>query len=195
MICHEGISTSEEAGYAFYLEKSNMKTKNLILTALFIALGLVLPMAFHAIPNGGTLFSPMHIPVLVCGLVVGPIEGLICGICTPVLSSLMTGMPPAPVLPGMTLELAVYGLISGLVMRLMKDNKSIVKIYIALIIAMLCGRIAAGLLNALVLNVGTYSLPVWITAYFVRGLPGIITHLILIPLVVRALQKAKLSVN
>ena len=172
-----------------------MKTKNLILTALFIALGLVLPMAFHAIPNGGSIFSPMHIPVLVCGLVVGPVEGLICGILTPVLSSVMTGMPPAPVLPGMVLELAVYGLVSGLMMRFMKDNKSFVKIYIALIVAMLCGRIAAGLLNALVLNVGSYSLPVWVTAYFVRGLPGIITHLILIPLVVRAIQKAKLSVN
>ena len=172
-----------------------MKIKNLILTAMFIALGLVLPIAFHAIPNGGTLFSPMHIPVLICGLVVGPVEGLICGILTPILSSVMTGMPPAPILPGMTLELAVYGLVGGLMMRFMKDNKSFGKIYIALIVAMLCGRIAAGLLNALVLNVGSYSLPVWVTAYFVRGLPGIITHLILVPLVVRALQKAKLSVN
>ena len=64
-----------------------MKTKPLILTALFIALGVVLPMAFHAVPNGGTLFSPMHIPVLMCGLLAGPLYCLCCGILTPLLSS------------------------------------------------------------------------------------------------------------
>ncbi|MBR3150597.1 MAG: ECF transporter S component [Erysipelotrichaceae bacterium] len=172
-----------------------MKTKNLVLTALFIALGIVLPIAFHVVPNGGVLFSPMHIPVLVCGLVTGPIEGLICGIVTPALSSALTGMPPAPRLPGMMVELAVYGLVGGLMMRLLKDNKNFGKIYLALIVTMLCGRIAGGLVNALILNAGNYTLKMWLTGYFLNGLPGIIAHLILVPLIVRALQKAKLSVN
>ena len=170
-----------------------MKTKQLVLTAMFIALGVVLPIAFHAVPNGGTLFSPMHIPVLMSGLCLGPLSGLICGINTPLLSSTLTGMPPAAILPGMVLELAVYGLVSGLVMSLMKDNKSFAKIYIALVVAMLLGRIAGGLLNALVLKAGAYSFQMWLTAYFVKGIPGIITHLIVIPLLVRALQKAKLT--
>ena len=170
-----------------------MKTKQLVLTALFIALGVVLPMAFHAIPNGGTLFSPMHIPVLICGLVTGPVTGLIAGAATPVLSSVLTGMPPAPVLPGMVVELSIYGLVSGLMMKLLKNNKSFKKIYIALIVAMLCGRIAGGLINGLILNAGSYTLAMWVTSYFVKGIAGIITHLLIIPVVVRALQKANLT--
>ena len=67
-------------------------TKHLIITALCMTLGVVLPMAFHMIPNAGSVMLPMHIPVLLCGLVCGPILGLICGIFTPVLSSLITGM-------------------------------------------------------------------------------------------------------
>ena len=170
-----------------------MKTKPLILTALFIALGVVLPMAFHAVPNGGTLFSPMHIPVLMCGLLAGPVYGLFCGIITPILSSTLTGMPPAPVLPGMVIELAVYGLVSGCMMYLLRKDKTLAKVYIALIVAMLCGRIAGGLANALVFKAGAYSFQMWLTGYFVKGIPGIITHLIVIPLLVRALQKGNLA--
>ncbi|MBO4919157.1 MAG: ECF transporter S component [Erysipelotrichaceae bacterium] len=175
------------------MEERVMKTKQLVLTALLIALGVVLPMAFHAIPNGGSLFSPMHIPVLICGLTTGPLTGLVCGAVTPILSSVLTGMPPAARLPGMVVELAVYGLVSGLMMKLLKNNKSFKKIYIALIVAMLCGRIAGGLVNALVLNAGNYTLKMWVTGYFVTGIAGIVTHLLIVPVVVRALQKANLT--
>lgn len=41
----------------------NSATKELVLSALFIALGVVLPMVFHAI-GAGPVFLPMHIPVL-----------------------------------------------------------------------------------------------------------------------------------
>lgn len=43
-------------------------TKKLVSGALCIAIGVLLPMAFHVIPNGGSVFLPMHIPVLICGL-------------------------------------------------------------------------------------------------------------------------------
>ena len=62
--------------------------KKSIITAACIALCVILPMAFHAIPNGGSIFSPMHIPVLLCGLICGPLFGLLCGIAGPCLSSL-----------------------------------------------------------------------------------------------------------
>ena len=170
-----------------------MKTKNLVLCAMFIALGVIFPQLFHMIPQGGMLFSPMHIPVLMCGLLVGPLEGLICGLATPFLSHLIFQMPPAPRLPGMLVELAVYGLVAGLMMKLLKNKEGMAKIYISLIVAMLAGRIVAGLVNAFILNAGNYSLNAWITGYFVTGIIGIVSHLIIIPLVVRALQKANLS--
>ena len=62
-----------------------MKTKQLVLTALFIAIGVVLPQAFHMVPNAGSVILPMHIPVLISGYAVGPLFGLLCGILTPVL--------------------------------------------------------------------------------------------------------------
>ena len=169
-----------------------MKTRDLVLTAMFIALGVILPQLFHVIPNGGILFSPMHIPVLLCGLLLGPLPGLIAGIVTPILSHLIFSMPPAPMLMGMIVELAVYGLVAGLMMKALKNVDGILKIYIALIVAMLSGRIVAGLVNAFVLNAGNYSMQAWISGYFIGGLPGIITHLILIPIIVVALQKANL---
>ena len=84
-------------------------TKHLIFTALCMALGVVLPMAFHMIPNAGSVMLPMHIPVLLCGLVCGPVLGLICGIFTPVLSSLITGMPGI-ILQLLLLPAVVYAL-------------------------------------------------------------------------------------
>lgn len=165
-----------------------MKTKNLVFTAMFIALGVIFPQLFHFIPNGGILFSPMHIPVLMAGLLVGPLEGLICGLATPFLSHLIFQMPPAPRLPGMLVELAIYGLVAGLMMRLLKNKEGMPKIYISLIVAMLAGRIVAGLVNAFILSAGSYSFNAWFTGYFVTGIIGIISHLILIPILVRALQ-------
>ena len=98
----------------------NKNLRNLVLSAMFIALGVALPQAFHAVPNAGSVFLPMHIPVLIAGYVVGPIFGLAVGVLTPLLSHLMFGMPPAPVLPGMLCELAMYGLASGLFTKLIK---------------------------------------------------------------------------
>ena len=98
------------------------QVKQMVLTALFIAIGVVLPQAFHAIPNAGSVMLPMHIPVLLAGLVCGPVFGLACGVLTPTLSSLITGMPPMAYLPSMLCELAIYGLVSGLVTKVVKTG-------------------------------------------------------------------------
>ena len=156
-------------------------------------LGVVLPMAFHMIPNAGSVMLPMHIPVLLCGLVCGPILGLICGIFTPVLSSLITGMPGPAYLPSMICELAVYGLLAGAMIKLIKTEKPLVNLYASLITAMIGGRIVYGLMNALIFRAGAYSIQMWMTASFVTALPGIILQLLLLPAVVYALQKAKLA--
>ena len=96
------------------MRKSQTNARQLVMAALCAALGVVLPVALHSIPNAGSILLPMHIPVLLCGLVCGPVYGLGCGVLTPLLSSLITGMPPAAVLPSMLCELAAYGLAAGL---------------------------------------------------------------------------------
>jgi len=168
------------------------KTKQLVLTALFTALGVVLPQAFHAIPNAGSIFLPMHIPVLISGYAVDPVYGLICGILTPLLSHLIFSMPPTPVLPSMLCELAVYGLMTGLLNKLIKTENDILKAYLVLLGAMLCGRITYGILNTLIFRAGSYSLNAWLSAAFITAVPGIIIQLVLIPILVVRLKKANL---
>ena len=85
--------------------------------AVCIALCVVLPLVFHAVPNGGILFSPMHLPVLLAGIITSWPFGLLVGIAGPLLSFLFTGMPGAPMLPQMMVELGCYGFMAGLMMR------------------------------------------------------------------------------
>ena len=168
-------------------------TKKIVITAMCAALCVVLPFAFHTIPNFGSIFSPMHIPALLCGLICGWHYGLLCGIVGPLLASLITGMPAIGYLPPMLVELAVYGLISGLIMKPVRTNSLFADIYISLVPAMLIGRILAGLARALIFAPGgSFTYAMWVSSYIVKAIPGIITHLIVIPLLVIALEKSQL---
>ena len=92
-----------------------MKTKKMILASFFIAAGLILPIIFHSVNLSGSIFSPMHLPVMIGGFILGPSYGAIIGFFTPILSSILTGMPPfMPVMPMMALELLGYGFMTGL---------------------------------------------------------------------------------
>lgn len=166
--------------------------KKSIITAACIALCVALPMAFHAIPNAGSILSPMHIPVLLCGLICGWPFGLLCGIAGPFLSSILTQMPMMTYLPSMMVELAVYGFVAGLMMKLIHTGNLYVDLYISLIVSMLVGRVAAGAARALIFVAGEYSVAVWAGSYFVIAWPGIVIQLVLIPAIVVALEKAKL---
>ena len=136
----------------------NSITKKLVSCALCIALGVLLPMAFHVIPNAGSIFLPMHIPVLICGLFCGWPYGLACGIITPFTQYIS-----------------------------MKNEMT--KLYMSLIIAMLAGRIMNGFVNTCILSTQGYTLSVFMMASFITCLPGIILQLIVIPVLVRILNK------
>lgn len=168
--------------------------KKLVFTAVCAALCLILPMAFHAIPNAGQVMLPMHIPVLLCGLVCGWPFGAVCGLIGPFLSSVITSMPPAAMLPSMMVECAVYGFISGLLMKYVRTGKSGADLYISLIPAMAAGRIAAGFAKAWIFTPGVSPFA-WVTTSLVTGIPGIVLQLVLMPLVVTALTRARLIPN
>ena len=172
------------------MKMSNVKS--MVMTAMCIALGVVLPIMFHGVENAGSIFCPMHIPVLICGLICGWQYGLVCGLVTPIVSSLLTGMPPMAILPAMMIELAVYGLIASLMMRFVKTKKPYADLYISLIVAMLVGRVINGVVKAIMLAGGDYSIAVWATASFVTCLPAIAIQLVLIPNLIHILTKAKI---
>ncbi|MCI9435974.1 MAG: ECF transporter S component [Lachnospiraceae bacterium] len=166
--------------------------KKAILTAACIALCVVLPMAFHAIPNAGNIYCPMHMPVLLCGLVCGWPFGLLCGVAGPVLSSLFTGMPSMAYLPSMVIELAAYGFVAGIMMRIVHTKMLLADLYISLAAALLAGRIVAGASRALIFAPGSYSMAAWAASYFVTALPGLVIQLALLPAIAFALEKARL---
>ena len=166
--------------------------KKSIITAVCIALCYVVPLLFHGVQNAGRVFLPMHLPVFLCGLICGWQYGLLCGLAGPALSSLLTSMPPVAILPSMMLELAVYGCVSGLMMRFIRTKNTYADLYISLIAALLCGRVVAGLMQALIFSKGAYSMAAWVSGYVVTSWPGTLIQLVLLPSVVFALMKAHL---
>ncbi|KDE74238.1 hypothetical protein FUSO7_03870 [Fusobacterium necrophorum BFTR-2] len=95
-----------------------MKTKNLLITSTFISFGIILPIIFHHLTLGGKIFLPMHIPVLISGILIGKKEGLLTGAITPIFSSIITGMPILfPIAFIMVFELSAYGFFPDIIMK------------------------------------------------------------------------------
>ena len=175
------------------MSKNLPRLRKYTITAMCITLCAVLPLALHAIPGAANTVLPMHIPVLICGLVVGWKFGLMAGLFGPMLSSFTTGMPAPSYMPIMMIELAVYGMVCGLMMLIMHGRNKYVNIYTSLILAMILGRIFAGAARALFFAPGTVTMALWVSSYFITSLPGIILQLIIIPIIITALEKSGIS--
>jgi riboflavin transporter FmnP len=165
-----------------------INTKKMVYCALLIAVGVLLPELFHLIGGtaAGASFLPMHIPVLIGGLLLGKYYGSAIGALAPVLAFLTSGMPTAERLPFMIIELAVYGFVSGILSK---------HLYPALIISMILGRIAyaASLVMAFYLFKMSEAAPIAAWTAVIKGLPGIIIQLLIIPPVVYALRRYTLE--
>ena len=165
--------------------------KNLVNAALCLALCMVLPFLTGQIPQIGSALSPMHIPVLLCGFICGWPYGLAVGFLEPLLRFMLFGMPPIfPTGIAMAFELASYGVVTGLLYK--KLPKTIPNIYISLIVSMLAGRVVWGIVMSIIAGVSQvqFSLQLFLAGAFLNAMPGIICHLILIPVIVVSLQKA-----
>lgn len=167
-----------------------MNLRKSVFAAAFLAVGLILPFITMQIPAIGNMLSPMHIPVLLCGFILGWQYGLLVGFITPLLRCALFGMPQ--LLPNavcMAFELAVYGLVSGfLSQRLAKrDLKSL---YLSLIVSMLAGRAVWGLASLIVFSLmgNAFTWKLFFMGAFVNAIPGIIIQLIIIPLLVNQLE-------
>lgn len=172
------------------MKKNNVR--NMVLAALALALCLVLPFLTGQIPEIGSALSPMHIPVLLCGFICSPLYGGIVGFIAPILRNLIFGMPPFPMNIPMAFELLTYGVISGIMYKLMP--KKPVSVYISLLVAMLAGRVVWGIGRLILAGVqgSSFSMSMFIAGAFIEAVPGIICHIVLIPIIVIALEKAGL---
>lgn len=173
----------------------NTKNKSCELTtaSMLFALGLVLPFLTGQIPQIGQMLCPMHIPVLLCGLLLGWKYGIVLGFILPLTRSVLFGMPAMfPNAVCMAFELATYGAVAGLIYY-KKSYFCLRSCYIALIGAMVAGRVVWGLSRCAVLAFGVpFSLELFLTGAFVNAIPGILMHLILIPAIMVALGRARI---
>lgn len=166
----------------------------LALSALFLAIGFVLPFLTGQIQQVGNMLLPMHLPVLVCGFVCGWPWGLAVGFVLPLLRSLFFGMPPmVPTALAMAFELAAYGAFAGALYA--KLPRRPVSVYAALLAAMLLGRVVWGLASWVIYALFTqnsFAVAMFWTNGFVKAWPGMILQVALVPAIVLALERAKL---
>ena len=166
----------------------NRNLKRMIYAAVCLALCMVLPFLTGQIPEIGKRLSPMHIPVFLCGFLCGWPWGLAVGAIAPILRSAIFGMPAmGPDAFSMMFELAAYGFLSGLLYRLLPRKPW--SVYVTLVIAMLVGRLVWGAAKWAFLGTA-FTWKLFLAGAFVNALPGIILHLVLIPPIVLALNKA-----
>lgn len=173
-----------------------MKNKNylqkMILSALFLALAYLMPFLTGQIPEIGAMLCPLHIPVLICGFICGWPWGLAVGFIAPLFRSLTLGMPPLfPKAICMAFELAVYGLVAGLMYKILPKKKPY--IYCSLLIAMVVGRIVWGIAMFICMEAsgGAFTFSAFIAGAFTNAIPGIVAQIVLIPIVVMLLEKFK----
>lgn len=174
----------------------NKTVKKLVYAALCLALCMVLPLLTGQIPTIGNMLSPMHIPVLLCGFICGPVWGLVAGAVAPIMRSLIFSMPPLfPTATAMAFELAAYGFFAGLLYKIFP--KKVWGIYAALICAMLIGRAIWGvaMFSIMTATGKGWTLDAFLAGAFINAWPGIILHIAIIPPIVLALKKAKLTLN
>lgn len=173
-------------------EKRN-RTKDLVLAALCLAIALLLPFLTGQIQSIGKMLCPMHLPVLLCAYICGWQWAAAVGAVSPLLRYALFGMPPImPVGVAMAFELLTYGLVAGLLYKMLPKKTG--NIYLSLITAMVAGRIVWGIVSLIIAGAtsGAFGWQMFINGAVLTAIPGIILQIVVIPVLVIALKKAKL---
>ena len=166
---------------------ANENIKKLILSAMFLALGVALPFLTGQIKEIGDTLLPMHIPIMLCGLICGGKYGLFVGLILPFLRAVTVGMPPIyPNAVWMSLELATYGFVIGF-LYFSYQKKQMWWLYVCLFISMISGRIVWGIAKTILLGVAgkPFTVQAFIAGGILDAFPGIILQFILIPAIIR----------
>jgi hypothetical protein len=172
----------------------NKTTKNLTLSAMFLALGLTLPFFTGQIPQIGRMLLPMHIPVFFCGLICGWQYGLIVGFIVPLMRSILFGMPVLfPTAVAMAFELATYGFVAGFMYNHSRWQ-CIISLYRSIIVAMVAGRVVWGIVDMILLGLtgSRLTFQMFLASTVINSIPGIILQLVLIPSVMLGLNRTGL---
>ena len=176
----------------YVVSENKAHIRHLTYAAICLALCLVLPFLTGQIPQIGSALCPMHLPVLLAGFVCGPWWAAAVGLVAPLLRHLIFGMPPILTAIAMAFELLTYGIVSGLLYRLLPKKTGY--IYLSLIGAMIVGRVVWGVVQVIILGLSgsPFTWAAFWAGAIANAIPGIIVQLVLIPLLVMALKKARI---
>ena len=166
---------------------------NVVLAALFLALAYVMPFLTGQIPELGAMLCPMHLPVLLCGFICGPIWGVAVGAVAPLLRSLTLGMPPFfPTALCMAFELATYGAVAGIMHRALPRKRPY--IYCSLLTSMIAGRLAWGAATFVCIGAsgGSFTLAAFLAGALTGAIPGIVAQIILVPVIIILAENSKI---
>jgi len=174
------------------IEAISKHIRTLTMSAMFLAMALLLPFLTGQIPQIGSLISPMHIPAFLCGMTCGPVWGAVVGAVSPLLRSLIFTMPPMAMAPMMAVELAAYGAVSGILLKLLPKGN--LWLYGNLAISMVMGRILYAAVKIAVMGLGDAAPFVIFFDTFTGTWVGIIVHFIVVPplvILIRKLEKTR----
>lgn len=144
--------------------------------ALLLGAAFALPALAHWAGVPGRVWLPMHWPVILAGLCYGWRSGALIGLAAPGVSFLLSGMPPAVVLPGMTAELAAYGMLAGLFRGTLRQN-----LWLSVAAALIGGRLVwLGMAWATGRLAGAWGAA--LQAALLPGLPAALAQFALLPL-------------
>ena len=176
------------------MKNTKHTTRNFVLAAMFMALGLVLPFLTGQIQQIGNMLLPMHLPVLVCGLICGWQYGAVVGFVLPLLRFALFGMPPIyPMGVSMAFELAAYGFLVGWLYSHSRWQ-CIISLYRCLLAAMVGGRLVWGAVRVLLSGVAgqAFTWEMFLSGALLTAIPGIVLQLTLIPALMLALDRTGL---
>ncbi|MBQ8001075.1 MAG: ECF transporter S component [Ruminococcus sp.] len=177
------------------MTNKNSKLINLLLSAMFLSLGLVLPFLTGQIQQIGNMLLPMHIPVILCGLICGWQYGLTVGLILPIMRSLLFSMPVLyPSAIAMSFELGTYGLLAGLLFAIARWQ-CIRSLYRCLLVSMLAGRIVWGIAMLVLTGIkgDAFTIEAFLGGAILNAIPGIVLQLLLIPAVMLCLDRTHIK--
>lgn len=167
------------------------KTKRLTLTAMFLALGFILPLFTGQIPQIGSMLLPMHIPVFLCALICGYQYGVPMAFILPLIRSVLFARPNMyPEAISIAFEMAVYAFVSDFLYKHLKQ-KNLISLYASILIAMVAGRAVRAVIQLSLLRIKDipYSFGMFFSGVVVTGIPGIVLQLIIVPIIINLIEK------
>lgn len=99
------------------------ETKSYFFALLFVAGNIILPQVCHLVPMGGMILLPIYFFTLIAAYKYGFFTGLLTAVASPVINSLLFGMPTAEMLPIILIKSALLATAAAYMAQRTKEIK------------------------------------------------------------------------